>query len=97
MMNEQVDERLWRLAKKRANFKKSLLTYMLVNLFLWAIWWITSGNETGFRGWFIAWPIWVTLGWGLGIAFQYFDAYGDGDRQTSVEKEYERLRQQQRG
>lgn len=95
-MNEQVDERLWRMAKKRANFKRSLTVYVLVNLFLWAIWWITQGQYEGFRNWAAAWPIWGTLGWGLGIAFQYFDAYRDGDRQDSVEREYERLKQQQR-
>jgi hypothetical protein len=96
-MNEQVDERLWRMAKKRANFKKSLTVYILVNLLLWAIWWITQG-QNGIGSWAAAWPIWPTLGWGLGIAFQYFDAYGDGDKQTSIEREYERLKQQhQRG
>ncbi|HAX47842.1 MAG TPA: hypothetical protein DCX92_02540, partial [Bacteroidetes bacterium] len=31
----QRDERLWKLAKKRAEFKKHLLTYFIVNIFLW--------------------------------------------------------------
>lgn len=31
---EPRDEQLWRVAKKRANFKKSLISYVLVNSFL---------------------------------------------------------------
>lgn len=96
-MDQIIDERLWRIAKKRASFKRSLTAYILVNLFLWAIWWLTIGRENGFTNLLNAWPIWPTLGWGLGIAFQYFDAYGDGDKQSATQREYERLKQQQRG
>jgi hypothetical protein len=95
MVEQQVDERLWRMAKKRADFKKSLTFYILINLFLWAIWWITQGRFYGINNWSAVWPVWPTLAWGLGIAFQYFDAYGDGDRQDAIEKEYQKLKQQQ--
>ena len=32
------DEVLWAIAKKRAAFKKSFLTYAIINTFLWCIW-----------------------------------------------------------
>jgi hypothetical protein len=88
---ENKDEKLWAIAKKRAAFKKSLFTYLIVNIFLWIIWLVTKGNSHEYSG--IPWPIWPTLGWGIGIAFQYFDAYNKtGD--TLAEKEYEKLKNQ---
>ncbi len=88
-METNRDERLWRIASKRASFRKSLYSYIIVNAFLWAIWWFVSGRYHGFRG--IPWPIWVMLGWGLGIAFQYFEAY-NGNKQDLAEQEYEKLK-----
>ena len=32
------DETLWAIAKKRVAFKKSFLTYSIINTFLWSIW-----------------------------------------------------------
>ena len=40
----------------------------------------------------IPWPIWPTLGWGLGVAFNYFDAYSSPDKQSAIEREYEKLK-----
>ena len=87
------DEQLWRLAKKRADFKRSLIFYIIINLFLWTIWWFTTGRERGFRG--FPWPLWVMLGWGIGIAMQYFDAYG-GNKEDMTEREYKKLRDRQK-
>ena len=89
---EQKDETLWQVAKKRAHFKRHLFKYVIINLFLWAIWYFTDGykeNESG-----IPWPAWVTLGWGIGIAFNYYEAY-HSYRDTSVEREYEKLKREQ--
>jgi hypothetical protein len=33
-MEQPNDERLWRIAKKRASFKKSLFSYLVINAFL---------------------------------------------------------------
>ncbi len=88
-MDELKDDRLWRIARKRAEFKKSLYSYIIVNLFMWAIWWFTAGHVTGFTG--IPWPLWVMLGWGLGLAKQYYDAY-NGNKGDMTQKEYERLK-----
>jgi len=94
-MDQQNDDRLWRIAKKRADFKRHLITYIVMNLFFWAIWWFTQGHVTGITHWAAVWPIWPMLGWGLGIAFQYFDAYGHTDKETSIQQEYEKLKKQQ--
>lgn len=90
-MEPTNDERLWRIAKKRASFKKNLYSYIVINAFLWGIWWITEG-EGHHHGY--PWPVWVMLGWGLGLGFQYFDAY-NGDKQHLAEEEYKRMKDEQ--
>ena len=86
MENTQTrDEQLWRIAKKRAEFKRHLLSYFTVNLFVWLIW-LWGGLKDGHYG--FIWPIFVTLGWGIGLGFNFYDAYFGFDR---IEKEYQKL------
>jgi len=89
-MEEQRDERLWQLAKKRAAFQRSLVSYFVINAFLWFIWWFSSGRYGGDK---MPWPIWVMIGWGIGLIFQYLNAYG-GSRKDLIDKEYEKLKNQ---
>lgn len=95
MISEQLpqnekDAALWEIAKKRINFKKSFLTYAIINIFLWCLW-LFNGSEFGGGNGNWPWPLWVTLGWGLGIAFQYCDAYLIS-ASNSIQKEYEKLK-----
>lgn len=85
MNNEQRDEELWQIAKARAGFKWGLLSYFIVNAFLVVIWFFTPGSRHYF------WPIWPILGWGVGLAFQYFHAY-HGNKFLSAADEYEKLK-----
>lgn len=95
-MEQNTDDRLWKVAKKRAEFKRHLTTYFVMSLFFWAVWWFTQGQRTGFRNWAAVWPIWPMLFWGLGIAFQYFNAYGHTDRDTLIRQEYDKLKRQEK-
>jgi 2TM domain len=92
---EGKDPILWEIAQKRASFKTHAVTYIIVNAFLWAIWFM-SGNrhEISFSniGWGnVPWPLWSTLGWGVGLAFHFAGAY-IFPQANSVEREYEKLR-----
>jgi len=80
---------LWEVAKKRASFKKSLISYVFVNLFLIAIWYFTSNDTNVTVKNF--WPIWPILGWGLGLILKGFDAYA-ANPVISEQKEYEKLK-----
>jgi 2TM domain len=81
------DDKLWKLAKRRAEFKKHLLTYIVINFLVWGIWIVTGLT----RGQLIyPWPMWVTLGWGIGIIFNYIGAY-TGYKDNMVQKEYDKL------
>jgi hypothetical protein len=91
---QQRDERLWRIAKARAAFKSHLISYLVVNAGLWGLWFLTDRNA----GHGIPWPSWPALGWGIGLAFHYFNAYHT-DAYGDTLREYEKLQneQQQRG
>lgn len=85
---EQKDMNTWYTAKKRAGFKWSLLTYVVINIFFVILWLL------GDRAYF--WPIWCMAGWGIGIIFQYFNAYHRSKKGIfSIDKEYENLKNEQ--
>ncbi len=81
---------LWELAQRRASFKSHLLTYLIVNTFLWAIWYFTMLHE-GRSSNTYPWPIWSTLGWGIGLVFHYAGAYVI-PKSNAVENEYNKLK-----
>ena len=85
-INDPKDEVLWQIAKERVGFKRSVLSYVFVNLFLIGVWYFGSKENLDYF-----WPIWPILGWGLGLVFQYLKAY-QGNRINDVENEYQKLK-----
>lgn len=85
MNNQQHDEQLWKIAKRRAAFKRSFAVYFFVNTFLVLIWFFTTGIHSYF------WPVWPMLGMGIVIALQYFAAYNNRPF-ASADQEYEKLK-----
>lgn len=87
-INDPKDRPLWELAERRASFKKHLLVYVLVNVFLWLLWY-QGGQHSGSYG--LPWALWATLGWGIGIVSHYVGAYVR-PFSNDVEREYEKLK-----
>jgi hypothetical protein len=85
---QQRDEELWQIAKARVGFRWSFACYFIVNAMLVAIWFFNSSANRYF------WPAWPMMGWGVGIAFQYFHAF-HGNKFASAREEYEKLKRQQ--
>lgn len=86
------NDKLWEIAKKRASFRKHLMSYVIVISFFWGIWFVTgmrSDNDNRFP-----WPAWVMLWWGIGLAFSYSKAYVVNSS-TAVEDEYNKLKNKQ--
>jgi hypothetical protein len=81
------DENLWRIAKRRASFKRHLFAYILINLFLWGIWAVGAYRHGSYEHF---WPIYVSLGWGIGLFFDFFNSYM-GFKESMEEKEYQKL------
>jgi 2TM domain len=83
MKNEEKNAELWQLAKARADFKIHLSVYIVINGLLWLTWFFTGGVYA------YPWPIWPTVGWGIGLIFNYLAVYRF---RNTAEKEYERLK-----
>jgi len=89
-----TDEELMQLARRKVAMKKTfqihLAVYILVNLFLVFIFFVTTRNS--WDNYF--WPIWPLMGWGLGLgihgAVVYSNVFSSGNDQ--VMKEYQKLK-----
>jgi hypothetical protein len=86
------DEELRRKAEKIAEEKIGVYihipVYLIVNIMLYIIWWTTGGPDS------LPWPIFVTIGWGIGLVAHIFVTLGKGiDTSKMVEKEYHRLKE----
>jgi hypothetical protein len=86
---EERDQKLWRLAKKRVGFKNHLATYLIINGFLWGLWYFTDYSRGEFG---VPWPVFTSLGWGIGLMFHFLGAYVFMDKHEQVEREYEKLK-----
>ena len=79
-----------RRLKKRQDFRAHVVVYIIVNAFLWALWAILSLTN----GWTFPWPIFPSVGWGIGVALNAWDVYGRRDiTAADVDREVERLRE----
>ncbi|MEY2917444.1 MAG: hypothetical protein RIS73_1158 [Bacteroidota bacterium] len=90
-MEEQKDENLWRIAKQRAEFQDSLIGFVVVSVICWAVWYFTTGHNSGITG--TPWPLWVMFGLGIGLVLKFLKAYKT-DKNTLAEREYEKLKKQ---
>lgn len=76
-----------RLHQKRS-FQGMLVAYVVINAFLWALWAITESDKSG-----VPWPLWVTLGWGVGVALSAWGIYGQKPiTEDAVQREMDRQR-----
>ena len=85
------DQRLWQVAKARTKFQSHLVTYLLVNAGLWALWAFTTHSFESRHHDYLPWPIWSTVFWGLAVVAQGMTAYGNLNRAERTQREYERL------
>lgn len=85
---DRVDDDLRALALKRLKAKRDLqahsIAYVMVNLLLVGVWWVSGA------GFF--WPIFILLGWGIGLAFNVWDVLSPEPGPAEVEAEMDRLR-----
>lgn len=86
------DATIREMAEARVAFRRHALAYALVNPFLVAVWFLRTEVHT-FASY---WPVWVHLGWGLGLAFHAWQAYGNGGDAVAREERKIRERHGQR-
>jgi fatty acid desaturase len=74
---------------KRREFTAHIAAYVLVNVFIVAIWAFTGA------GFF--WPVFPILGWGIGVFLHGWDTYSEPLSEDRIEREVERLRRSSAG
>lgn len=77
-------EEAYRHVRTRRDFVPHAIAYVLANILVWTIWAFT---DTGFP-----WPLFVTFGWGIGIAAHAWDAFARRPiTQADVDRELARM------
>jgi 2TM domain len=66
-LREQALTRL----KKRRDFKAHAFVYVIVNAVVWGIWMVIGVSS---HSWW-PWPVFITLGWGIGLVMNAWDVY----------------------
>lgn len=79
---DKLREQALHRIKKRKDFQSHVVVYLLVNALLWGLWAIGGADSDP-----VPWPLWVSGGWGIGLAFNAWDVYG---RKPITEDEIER-------
>jgi len=85
--DEELREQAIKAIKKKRDFWGHVVAYCIVNAFLIVLWYFNG------RGYF--WPGWVMGGWGIGLAFNAWDAYGRGNKPISeaeIQREIDKRR-----
>ena len=79
LSNPLTSEEIRKVAKARVSFRIHAAIYVIVNLFLAGIWFVTNltSNADASNPWYY-WPIWPHMGWGIGLAIHGYVAYGAG-------------------
>ena len=81
-------ERAVKRLRKRRDFYRHVLAYVLVNGFLVIMWAVTGAPET-------FWPIFPMVGWGIGVIMNAWDVFHDDEMdETHIEQEMRRLQKQ---
>ncbi len=86
---QQSDEKLREEAEARVGFKRHLSFYLVINVLIWALWFFSRAIDGYYDGY---WPIWATLGWGIGIVSHYIGVYVKND--AAVDREFEKLKRE---
>jgi hypothetical protein len=68
----QEEERQYRLARSRVVEKKKFYNHLTTYLVMGAFFFVLNA-VTSFGTWWFYWPM---LGWGIGVAMQYFKVFG---------------------
>jgi 2TM domain-containing protein len=79
-LREEATQRL----RKRRDFAAHVAAYVLVNVSIVAIWAMTGS------GFF--WPVFLILGWGIGLFFHGWDTFARPLSERRIEDEMDRLR-----
>ncbi|HEX2914124.1 MAG TPA: 2TM domain-containing protein [Chloroflexia bacterium] len=70
-----------RIVRAKLRFYRSLTSYVIVNAVLLVIWFLSVNNSLDLDGlvrvhsWNYPWFLWVMIPWGIGLLFQFMNAF----------------------
>ncbi|MEZ4669334.1 MAG: 2TM domain-containing protein [Anaerolineae bacterium] len=87
---DEIRQRVEKRFKKRQEFITHFLAFVLGNIMVWTIYGLVGGG--------FPWPIFVTVGWAIGLVghgYYYINDYGAGAqrREAEIQREIERERE----
>lgn len=88
---ENIEEKILKEAEARVSFKRHLRTYLVINVLIWAFWYVTRARFGQYDGY---WPVYSSLGWGIGILSHYMSVYKNDD--NAIQKEVEKIKKERR-
>jgi len=65
--------------KAREDFRIHVLIYVLVNAMLWVIWYMGGADVAS------PWPIYASLGWGIGLVAHWYTVFGTNEQRREAE------------
>ena len=83
-MNDIIEQQIVSKAKARIGFRIHFLVFAVLTPINWIIWYAIDTSYI--------WPIWPTLGWGLGLLLHWLGVF-HLDKFFSVKKEYAKLKE----
>lgn len=86
---KNIEEELYEEAKNRIAFRSHAITYFIINILIWAFWYFTRAQYGHYDGY---WPIYPTLGWGIGLISHYVGIQKYSER--TIEKEVEKIKKE---
>jgi 2TM domain len=86
---EGLRDQALRRVKKRRDLHTHAFMYLIVNVVVWGVWAIVGSTS---HSWY-PWPLWVTFGWGIGLAANAWDVYVRRPiTEADISREIDRLR-----
>jgi uncharacterized RDD family membrane protein YckC len=86
--DEEMRQMARQTAERKAGFYSHLGIYVIVNLFLIVLWYITGAG--------FPWFIFILFGWGIGIVAHYMGTFhGQAYIEGLTDKEYRKLKEKE--
>lgn len=85
---ESLRKKAEKRVKRRQEYIGHVAAYVIINVFLWLMALAFGMGD---------WPIWVTLGWGIGLAFDTLDYFTNSPdkREDAIQREMAKLAAQE--
>ena len=86
---ESLRKKAEKRIKRRKDYYEHLTAYVMVNVFLWVLWLVMQME--------FPWPVFVTFGWGIGLAFDTLDFFTNNPdkREDAIQREMAKLAAQE--